>query len=91
MYEFIYCFILDGKINWSAETVNSLKHQLEENEDSNLINDFIEKADRGDFITLKSGALVFRAVPAAINSDQSRKFSQELSDNDDSSSNIYEE
>ncbi|MDV3002519.1 MAG: hypothetical protein N5P05_004174 (plasmid) [Chroococcopsis gigantea SAG 12.99] len=96
MYEFIYCFVIDGRINWSAETVNSLDRWLE-NEDRHPVNEFIHKSNQGDFITLKSGALVFRCAPTPIeiNPRQPRKLGDVLDDagllDGESSLNIFEE
>lgn len=97
MYEFIYCFIVDGRINWSAETVNSLDRWLEETEDRNMVNEFIHRAGSGDFITLKSGALVFRCAPTPIEITPRlpRKLGDVLNDvgllDGESSLNIFEE
>jgi hypothetical protein len=66
MYEFIYCFVIDGRINWSAETANSLSRWVENQGDQTRLQEFLEKSQSGDFISLKSGALIFRCAPSPI-------------------------
>lgn len=60
MYEFAYCFALNGMVQWSSETANSLRQRFKDDlEEQTLIEDFIEAAQPGSFITLPSGILVF--------------------------------
>lgn len=66
MYEFAYCYAMGGRIEWSAETANSLCRWLENEDDQLQVADFIKNSEPGEFINLKSGALIFRCVPTPI-------------------------
>lgn len=66
MYEFIYCFILDGRIDYSSETANSLTRWAEDEKNRQRITDFVEYALPGDFISLTNGALIFRSAPTPL-------------------------
>lgn len=55
MYEFAYCFCIDGRVQWSAETAQSLERRLEgtlEEHDFLQMVEFIETARPGEFITI---------------------------------------
>lgn len=66
MYEFMYCFVLNGRIDYSAETVNSLSRWVEDEEDRQRVTDFILNSRSGDFICLTDGALIFRSAPTPL-------------------------
>jgi hypothetical protein len=66
MYEFVFCFVINGRIEWSSETANSLSRWLENEEDQQRGTDFIENSQPGDFVFLKKGTLIFRCAPSPI-------------------------
>ena len=57
MYEFIYCFAIDNKVQWSAEDAKSLLSRVTDI-DRSLVEEFVECPDAGSFIVLKSGDLI---------------------------------
>jgi hypothetical protein len=66
MYEFIYCFILNGRIDYSSETANSLSRWLETEKDRERVTEFIENSLPGDFVCLTNGVLIFRSAATPI-------------------------
>ena len=59
MYDFVYCFTINGKVNWSAETTTNLFQRATCDSDWQLIEEFTQTAEPGSFITLDSGDLIF--------------------------------
>lgn len=58
--KFAHFFAIDGKVNWSAETTESVRkqlNQLEPQEKANL-EDFLENPLVGGFIPVSNGYLV---------------------------------
>lgn len=66
MYQFVYCFTINGQLNWSYETGESLIHRVT-NENQDLVTSFIEDSQAGSFIKLKSGELIFRCAINEVN------------------------
>jgi hypothetical protein len=69
MYEFAYCFCIDGRVQWSAETAQSLECRLEgtlEEHDFLQVVEFIETARPGEFITMNDGTLILRSSSPLI-------------------------
>ena len=62
MSEFVYCFVIKGRIEWSSETANSLSRRLKDGEEQETVTEFIENSRPGDFIFLKEGTLIFRCA-----------------------------
>ena len=61
MYQFAYCFAIQGKVEWSSETAQSLRARVQDDE-RDQVEDFIESAKPGEHITLSSGVLIFRTA-----------------------------
>lgn len=59
MYDFVYCFAINGKVNWSAENTADLLQRASCDSDRELIEEFTQTAEPGSFITLDSGDLIF--------------------------------
>lgn len=60
MYEFIYCWSMDGQVKWSKENANTLLRLLSHKEDKSLVAEFIQDSEPGDFIILHDGVLISR-------------------------------
>jgi hypothetical protein len=66
MYEFAYCFSVNDRVQWSAETARSLRQRLENAVEASIgdersgIVEFIETASPGELITASDGTLIFR-------------------------------
>ena len=59
MYDFVYCFTINGKVNWLAENRANLFQRGTCDSDWQLIEEFAQQAEAGSFITLDSGDLIF--------------------------------
>jgi len=59
MYKFIYCWAMNGEVNWSKENANTLLCRIN-NDEKLLVEEFIENSESGDFIKLNSGILICR-------------------------------
>jgi hypothetical protein len=62
MYEFVYCFTINNRVEWSSETANSLSRWLKDEKEIEKVTDFIESSEPGNFICLNNGALLFRCA-----------------------------
>ena len=74
MYEFAYCFDINGRIQWSAETAQSLERRLEgtlEDHEFLQVLEFIETARPGEFITMNDGTLTLRSSSPSIDPSRS--------------------
>jgi hypothetical protein len=66
MYEFAYCFSINGRVQWSAETARSLQQRLKnaveglEDDELSRVLEFIETASPGEFIAASDGTLIFQ-------------------------------
>lgn len=74
MYEFAYCFSINDRVQWSAETVQSLERRLEgtlEEHEFLQVLEFIETARPGEFITINDGTLILRSSSPSITPSRS--------------------
>jgi hypothetical protein len=69
MYQFAYCFSINDRVQWSAETAQSLERRLEgtlEKDEFLQVVEFIETARPGEFITVNDGTLILRSSSPSI-------------------------
>lgn len=61
MDEFVYCVACYGEVRWSSETAESLRQRLdgEVSDDIEQLEEFLETAVPGEFVSFSTGALAF--------------------------------
>lgn len=63
MYEFIYCWAMDGEVKWSSENADTLLRRIKDEEEKTLVTEFIDDSEPGNFVSLKNGILISRVSP----------------------------
>ena len=63
MYEFIYCWAMNGEVKWSSENADTLLRRIKDDDDKLLVAEFIEDSEPGNFISLKDGVLISHVSP----------------------------
>jgi len=57
----VYCFSIDNRVNWSAETPETLKNHPEAVKEMEYITEFLENSEPGEFYRLSNGDLIVRS------------------------------
>ena len=63
MYEFIYCWAMNGEVKWSSENADTLLRRIDNEDEKSLVSEFVEDSEPGNFISLSKGILISRVSP----------------------------